>query len=168
MRIYWMVVFVSGTFWIGCSWISGSPSSSHSTESNLPSWRAASMILSTSNLRPPRSSSGRMTSWVMGTETVVVSVLTRRSRTDMESVDSIPLKLVHVGKELGVVADFFEAADEEFHSFSGRQRVEDLAEDPDALEVFLGDEQLFLTGAGALDVDGRKDSLVDELAVKDD
>ena len=57
---------------------------------------------------------------------------------------------------------------EQFHGFDGRERVEHLAQDPDALQVFLGDEQLFLTRAGALNVDGREDALVDELAVEDD
>src|SRR3954468_386735 len=126
------------------------------------------MILSTSILRPSPPSPRFMTSWVMGTETVVVSVLTRRSRTDMESVDSICLQLVHVGEEFGVVANLLETADKEFHCFSGRQRIEHFAEDPDSLKVFLGDEELFLTGSRALDVDGREDTLVDELAIKDD
>jgi len=33
---------------------------------------------------------------------------------------------------------------------------------------FLGNKQFFLTRAGALNVDGREDALVDELAVKND
>ena len=36
------------------------------------------------------------------------------------------------------------------------------------VQIFLGNEQLFLTGAGALDVDGREHALVDQLAVQDD
>ena len=35
-------------------------------------------------------------------------------------------------------------------------------------QVFLGDEQFFLTRAGALDVDRREDALVDQLAVEND
>src|SRR3569833_383958 len=126
------------------------------------------MILSTSILGPSPSSLGRMTSGVMGTVTVVASVLTRRSRTDIERVEAIGLQLVHVGEEFGVVANLLKTADEKFHCLGWRHRNEHFAEDPDALEVFLRDEELFLSGAGALDVDGREDALIDELAVKND
>jgi len=71
-------------------------------------------------------------------------------------------------EEFLVVAGFGQLVGEEFHGFDGRQGVEDAAENPGALEVFLGDEQLFLAGAGALDVDGGEDALVDQLAVEDD
>src|ERR1035437_6042484 len=78
------------------------------------------------------------------------------------------LHLIHVGEELGVVADLFQAADEQLHGFDRGERVEHLAENPDARQILFGYEQLFLAGSGALDVDGREDALVDELAVQDD
>src|SRR6185437_9360724 len=78
------------------------------------------------------------------------------------------LELVHVLQEFRVIADLLETANEKLHGFDGRQRVEHLAEDPDALQVFLGDEQLFLAGAAALDVDGREHALVDQFAVEND
>jgi hypothetical protein len=41
------------------------------------------------------------------------------------------LQLVHVLQELGVVAYFFEPADQQFHGLDGRQRVEHAAQDED-------------------------------------
>src|SRR5580698_8079016 len=78
------------------------------------------------------------------------------------------LQLVHVGQEFGVVADFFEAADEQFHCLNRRERIENAAKNEDALQVFFGNEQLFLSRSAALNVDGREDALVDELAVEND
>ena len=58
--------------------------------------------------------------------------------------------------------------DQQFHGFDRRQRVQHLAQNPDARQVFFGNQQLFFSGAGALNVDGREDALVDQLAVEDD
>src|SRR5208337_4587206 len=73
-----------------------------------------------------------------------------------------------VGQEFGVVTNLLEAADQQLHGFNGRKRIEHTAQDKDALQIFLGDEQLFLAGSGALDIDGREHALVDQLAVEDD
>src|ERR1035437_6463973 len=78
------------------------------------------------------------------------------------------LQGAHVVEELLVVAGLGGLVCEKLHGVDRRERVDDAAEDPGALEVFLGDQQLFLTRAGALDVDGREDALVDQLAVEDD
>src|ERR1700733_9952246 len=78
------------------------------------------------------------------------------------------LQRTHVVEELLVVASLAELVGEELHGFYRRERVENFAEDPSALEVVLGDEEFFFTRSTTLDVDGRKDALVDELAVEDD
>src|ERR1035437_7159090 len=78
------------------------------------------------------------------------------------------LKLVHVGQELGVVPYLLETADQQLHSLDGRQRIEYLAQNPDALQFFLRNQQLFLAGARTLDVDGREHSLVHQLSVQND
>jgi hypothetical protein len=67
-----------------------------------------------------------------------------------------------------VVARLGELVGEKFHGFDRGERVDDAAQDPGALQLFLGDEQLFLAGAGALDIDGGEDALVYQLAVEDD
>src|SRR5579863_2412478 len=77
-------------------------------------------------------------------------------------------ELVHILQELGIIADLFEAGNEQFHGFDGRQGVQHAAQHEDALQVFPGNEQFFLSRAGALDVDGREDALIDQLAVEDD
>src|ERR1700734_1181430 len=78
------------------------------------------------------------------------------------------LQRTHVVQELLVVAGLAQLVGEKLHGFYRRERVEYLAENPGALEVVLGDEEFFFTRAAALDVDGREDALVDELAVEDD
>jgi hypothetical protein len=76
--------------------------------------------------------------------------------------------LLHRGEELGVRLGLVEFVDEQFHRFDRRQRVEHLAEHPDAVEVFLGVQQLFLAGAALDDVDRREHALVHQLAVEVD
>lgn len=71
-------------------------------------------------------------------------------------------------EELLVVASLLQAASQEFHGLGGGERVQYLTEYPGALEIILGDEELFLTGAGTLNVDGREDALVNELSIQDD
>src|SRR6185312_2474317 len=78
------------------------------------------------------------------------------------------LERAHVVQELLVVACLAELVGEKLHGFNRRERVEDLAQNPGALQVVFRDEELFFAGARALDVDGREDALVDELAVEDD
>ena len=51
---------------------------------------------------------------------------------------------------------------------TGGQRRQHLAQHPDPAELPLVDEQLFLPGAGLVDVDGREDPPLDELAVEVD
>ena len=49
-----------------------------------------------------------------------------------------------------------------------RQRVEHLAQDPDAAQLVLRHQQLFLARARLVDVDRRENALVDQLAVEVD
>ena len=53
-------------------------------------------------------------------------------------------------------------------AFHRRQRREHLAQHPDAIEVFLRDQQLFLPRAALLDVDGREDPAIGQLAIEVD
>src|SRR5688572_5873670 len=78
------------------------------------------------------------------------------------------LLTLHRGEELGVVLGLAEAFEDDFHLLDGRERVEHPAHDPDAVEVLLREEQLFLARARALEVDGREEALVGEPAVEVD
>src|SRR5918912_207147 len=73
---------------------------------------------------------------------------------------------LHRGEELGVVLGLAEALQDDLHLLDGREGVEDAAHDPDAVEVFLRDEQLFLARARPLEVDGREEALVGEPTVE--
>src|SRR4051812_35151469 len=89
-------------------------------------------------------------------------VVTSRSRT----IDY--LQRTHIGQEVAIRLGLAELVDQQLHRFYRREWVQDFPQHPDALQVFPGNEQLFLTGAGALDIDGREDTLVDQFAVEND
>src|ERR1019366_5086141 len=74
----------------------------------------------------------------------------------------------HRPEELRVVLRLVEALDEELHRLHRRERVENLTEDPHAVELLLIEEELFLARARTVEVDGREDTAVDELAVEVD
>jgi murein L,D-transpeptidase YcbB/YkuD len=74
--------------------------------------------------------------------------------------------LVHALQELLVGLRVGELGDEELHRLDGVQLVQELAQDPDALQHLGRQQQLLLAGAGAVDVDGREDAPVGELAVE--
>jgi hypothetical protein len=57
------------------------------------------------------------------------------------------LQMIHIHQELRVVPHLFQAADKQFHRLHRRQRIEHLAQNPYALQILLGDQQLFLTRA---------------------
>ena len=71
-------------------------------------------------------------------------------------------------QELLIVAGLGKLIGEEFHGFDRRKRIKHLTKNPGALEIFLRDQQLFLTRAGTLDVNGREDTFIDKLAVQND
>src|SRR5271155_3227364 len=66
----------------------------------------------------------------------------------------LSLQGVHLKQKFGVIAGLAQAVHQQLHRFDRRERVEDLTQNPNALQVFFGDEQLLFAGAGALDVDG--------------
>src|ERR1043165_4468828 len=72
----------------------------------------------------------------------------------------------HRVQELRVAARLLELLDQELHRLHRRQRREHLAQNPDAVELRLLQKQLFLARARLVDVDGREDALVGELAVE--
>src|SRR5215203_6985164 len=73
---------------------------------------------------------------------------------------------LHRGEEVAVVLGLAEAFEDDLHLLDGREGIQDAAHDPDAVEVFLRDEQLLLTRARPLEVDGREEALVGEATVK--
>src|SRR5664279_543004 len=74
----------------------------------------------------------------------------------------------HRAEKLRVVLRLIEPLDEELHRLHRRERVEDLAEDPHAVQLLLLEEQLFLARTRAVEVDGRENAAVDELPVEVD
>src|SRR5215471_6843225 len=89
-------------------------------------------------------------------------------RPEAEQGPTTSLQLAHLGQELRIGLSLGQALDQQFHGFYRRQRVQNLAKNPDAREVVFRDQQLFLSSAGALNVDGREGALVDQLAVEND
>src|SRR6185295_16301607 len=51
--------------------------------------------------------------------------------------------LVHRRQELAVALGLFQAVKYKFHLLDWRERIEHAAQDPDAVEVFFRDQQLF-------------------------
>ena len=67
---------------------------------------------------------------------------------------------LHRGQEFGVGLGFLQPLKHDFHLLDGRERIQDAAHHPDAIEVFLAEKQFFLARAGALQVNGREETLV--------
>src|SRR5881394_2899296 len=81
---------------------------------------------------------------------------------DVEARSLTPaLQLAHLGQELAVGCGFRETLDQQFHRFNGGQRVQHLSQYPDALQIVLGNQQLFFTRTGALNIDCREGALID-------
>src|SRR5512140_3799513 len=74
----------------------------------------------------------------------------------------------HRTEKLLVRLGLLQALEEQLHRLDRRQRVEHLAQDPDAVELALLDEELLLARAALVEVDRREDAPVDELAVEVD
>src|SRR6185437_308286 len=91
-----------------------------------------------------------------------------RTRSSRDAVGMGALLCVHGGEEVAVALGLEQAIAEQLHGLGDRERVQHLAQHPDAVEVVLGDEQLLFARAGALDVNRGEDALVHELAVEDD
>src|SRR3984885_11086657 len=54
----------------------------------------------------------------------------------------------------------------QFHRLNRRQRIQNLAQNPRPLQVFLRNQQLFLTSSGTLNVDRREHALIHQLAIQ--
>src|SRR5580704_17554526 len=85
-----------------------------------------------------------------------------------EVSNSLTLQRAHIGEEFAVSAGFAELVDQQFHRFDGRKRVENFPQHPYARQIFLGNQEFFLTRAGALNIDGREYALIDKFALEDD
>ena len=82
---------------------------------------------------------------------------------------AVPLHaLAHGVEEVLVDLGFAELVDEQLDGLDLVHLAEDLAQDPDPVEVEFLDEELLLPRSGAADVDGREDPLVDETTVEVD
>ncbi len=78
------------------------------------------------------------------------------------------LKRVHLQQELSVVPSLPQPVHQQFHGLDRRQRIEHLTQHPNPLQIFLGNQQLFLTRTGPLNVDRREHPLIHQLAIQDD
>src|SRR5262245_34688440 len=88
------------------------------------------------------------------------------TRAALETAECRCLAPLHHHEEVLVRLRLRHLVDEELHRFHGRHLVEDLPEDPDLVELFLHDEQLFLPGSRGLDVDRGEDAAIGELAIE--
>ena len=70
---------------------------------------------------------------------------------------------LHRRQEFSVRLRLGKAFKDDFHLLDRRERVEHASHDPDAVEVFLVDEQFFFSRAGTLQVDRREQTLVESL-----
>src|SRR3990170_4799228 len=75
---------------------------------------------------------------------------------------------LYLAQELGVGAGLFELLDQQLYLLPGVQGVQDAPHLPDPLGLGRLHEQLFLARRGVLDVDGRVDPAVRELALQVD
>ncbi len=74
----------------------------------------------------------------------------------------------HRGEEFAVGLGLGQPAQQQLHGFDRRERVQHLAQHPDAVQLIGWQQQLFLARAGAIDVDGGEDALVHQPAVEVD
>src|SRR5262249_24922885 len=71
------------------------------------------------------------------------------------------------GQELGVRVALGEAVEQQLDAFVGADRGKHPPHGPHHLERALLEEQLLAAGARTLDVDGREDALLGQLAIQD-
>src|SRR6185369_6327779 len=76
------------------------------------------------------------------------------------------LLALHGGEKLGVGLRLLQSLEHDFHLLDRREWIQHTPHDPDAIEVFLADQQFFLAGAGALQVDRRKQSLITQTTIE--
>src|SRR3954467_10291471 len=74
--------------------------------------------------------------------------------------------LLHLEQEVVVALRLLHPVEEQLEGLLDVQRVKDPAQTPDDLQLVRRQQDLLLAGAGGIDVDGREDPLVRELAVE--
>src|SRR5215831_8196210 len=78
------------------------------------------------------------------------------------------LLATHRIEKLAVGSRLTELVQQQFHRLHWRQRVHHFAQNPHAIELFLGQKQLFLTRTALVDIDRREHALIDQLALQVD
>ena len=92
-----------------------------------------------------------------------------RLRCGCESAGSgLSSSVRHRSKELCIATGLVDLVEQQLHRVHRRHLTEDPAQDPNAVQLLGRQQQLFLAGSAAVDVDGREDALVDHLAVEVD
>src|SRR6185369_7645513 len=88
-------------------------------------------------------------------------------KTSVSSVDGFDRNLaLHRGEKLGVGLRLLQSLEHDFHLLDRRERIQHTPHHPDAIQVFLADQQFFLARAGALQVDCRKQSLITQTTIE--
>src|ERR1044072_1819005 len=75
---------------------------------------------------------------------------------------------LHRGEKFGVGLRLLQSLEHDFHLLDGRERIQHTPHYPDAIQVFLADQQFFLARAGALQVDCREQSLIAQATIEVD
>src|ERR1043166_6410481 len=71
---------------------------------------------------------------------------------------------LHRRQQFGVRLGLLQTLEHDFHLLDGRERIQHASHHPDAIEIFLADEQLFLAGSRTLQIDGGEQPLVAQTA----
>src|SRR3989442_13777182 len=69
----------------------------------------------------------------------------------------LPLSRRHRVQELAVGLGLGQPLQHQLHGLDRGERVQDLAQDPDPVQLLLGEQQFLLAGPPALDVDGGEE-----------
>src|SRR5215217_5357268 len=75
---------------------------------------------------------------------------------------------LHRGEKFSVGLRLLQSLEHDFHLLDRRERIQHPPHHPDAIEVFLADQQFFLARAGALQVDCWKQSLITQTTIEVD
>src|SRR5207244_3832019 len=75
---------------------------------------------------------------------------------------------VHGRQELSVALGLFNLIDQQLHTVNRVEGIEDLAEDPDAVEFIIVQQEFFFAGPRTVDVNGRKYPLIHQPAIEED
>src|SRR5207244_11580271 len=73
---------------------------------------------------------------------------------------------IHGRQELRVALRLFDLVNQQFHTVNGIEGIKHLAQDPDAIELVIIQQELLFPGPGAVDINSREDPLVDQPAIE--